>query len=289
LPAESSLPVEGCVCHVLQPKGIHKTYFDVVVGSGFEGKLPDDVDSIVIRGPGGELPIGKNSFNYNSQLRTFWLIRPGVPAPGDYTFKLVSGNSFGTATDTQSVIKEIALPDSAGLQPSSRQICACRTPTFSWPALKSPGPLYYQLQIRDSNRRYVYKTDYVKDMVSVRIPPGTLISGNTYQWRIRVADGPDWISLNNRSHTRWIAVSIAQQLERCDYDYKVPPVLDDGWQTSSLRQEGIHVDGTTAMMDEILADDLPNIHSVLLIKNGKLVLEEYFNGYCRPSDWLCFK
>ena len=77
LPAESSIPIEGSVCHVLQPEGSHKTYFDVVVGSGFAGKLPDDVDSIITTGPDGELPIGENSFNYNSQLRNFWLIRSG--------------------------------------------------------------------------------------------------------------------------------------------------------------------------------------------------------------------
>jgi len=55
--------------------------------------------------------------------------------------------------------------------------------------------------------------------------------------------------------------------------------LADGWDVSSLSIEGVDTNKITAMMNNILADGLPNIHSVLLIKNGRLVLEEYFNGY----------
>jgi len=118
-------------------------------------------------------------------------------------------------------------------------------------------------------------------MLSIRIPPDILKPGMAYQWRVRVADGPYWITLNNRSQSRWITFSTAQQLKPCEYSYQAPSKLNDGWDVSSLRNEGVDTNRITAMMNTILADDLPNIHSVLLIKNGKLVLEEYFNGYSR--------
>jgi len=261
--------------------GSHKTYLDVVVGRSFSGKLPDDIDAITVTGPSGDLSIGKDDFNYNPQSRAFWIVLPGFPEIGEYSFKLVSGNSLGFATDSQSSVKTIPLPDVSKFNPARYQTDHCRTPSFSWSSLNERDDLFYQLQIRDLDRRRVYGTDYVRDMVSVRLPPDILEPGKTYQWRVRVADGPNWIALNNRSQSRWITFSTAQHLKPCEYRYQVPSKINDGWDVSSLNHEGVDPDRITAMMNGILADDLPNIHSVLLVRNGKLVLEEYFNGYSR--------
>jgi len=61
LPTETSIPINGAVYHAIRPDGSHQSYFDVVVGPGFSGKLPDDVESITVEGPNGELPIGKKA------------------------------------------------------------------------------------------------------------------------------------------------------------------------------------------------------------------------------------
>jgi hypothetical protein len=45
---EKEIPIEGAVYHVHRPDGSHKTYLDVVVGRSFSGKLPDDIDSIIL-------------------------------------------------------------------------------------------------------------------------------------------------------------------------------------------------------------------------------------------------
>ena len=277
----SEIPIEGAVYHVHRPEGSHKTYLDIVVGPSFSGKLPDDIDSISVTGPNGDLSIGKNDFNYNPQSRDFWIVLPGFPEIGEYTFKLVSGNSSGSSTDTLSIVKTIPIPDISKFKPAMAQTGACRTHEFSWSPISAPGALYYQLQIRDLNRKHVYATDYVRDMFSLRIPPDTLKLGTTYQWRVRVADGPNWIALNNRSQSPWVRFSTAQQVKPCEYSYQGPSKFDDGWDVSSLSNEGVDRNKITAMMNSILADDFPNIHSVLLIKNGKLVFEEYFNGYSR--------
>jgi len=279
--AASEIPIEAAVYHVHRPGGSHKTCLDIVVGRSFSGKLPDDIDSITVIGPNGDLPIGKDDFNYNPRWKAFWIVLPGFPEIGEYSFKLVSGNSIGSAADTQSSIKTIPIPDASKFNPARVETYSCLTPVFSWSSINGAEALYYQLQIRDIHRKHVYRTDYVRDMLSIRIPPNRLIPGRTYQWRVRVADGPNWITLNNLSQSRWISFSTAQQLKPCEYRYQTPLKLDDGWEISSPSNEGVDTNKITAMMNTILADELPNIHSVLLVKNGKLILEEYFNGYSR--------
>jgi len=64
-----------------------------------------------------------------------------------------------------------------------------------------------------------------------------------------------------------------------NYIYKTPPSTGDGWQTAALSD--VHLDGEkiAGLIRDI--QDKPkyyNIHSILIIKNGKLVLEEYFAG-----------
>ena len=278
---EKQIPTEGAVYHVHRPDGSHKTYLDVVVGRSFSGQLPEDIDSITITGPKGDLSIGKNDFNYNPQWRAFWIVRPGFPETGKYIFKLTSGNSSGTATDTQSIVKTIPIPDVTRFKPAKPETDDCQTPVFSWFAINEPYALYYQLQIRDLNRRHVYTTDYVKDMSIVKIPPDILKPGMTYQWRIRAADGPDWITLNNRSQSQWVTFTRSPVTKPCNYEYTVPIKADDGWEISSLKEEGIDPGKINAVMRNILNANIRDIHSVLIVKNGKLVLEDYFYGYAR--------
>ena len=277
----SEIPIEGAVYHVHRSNGSHKTYLDIVVGRSFSGQLPDDIDSITVIGPNGDLSIGKDDFNYNPQWKAFWVVRPGFPEIGKYTFKLVSGNSFGSATDTQSAIKTIPIPDKSKFKPTKVENDSCRTPTFSYPSINEPNPLYYQLQIRDLNHKHIYRTDYVRDMSSVRIPPDILKPGMTYQWRVRVADGPDWITLNNLSQSQWVNFSRNQVIKPCNYQYEAPVKTDDGWEISSLQDEGIDPGKINELMLDILNGNIREIHSVLIIKNGRLVLEDYFYGYAR--------
>ncbi|MCP4220569.1 MAG: serine hydrolase, partial [bacterium] len=59
------------------------------------------------------------------------------------------------------------------------------------------------------------------------------------------------------------------------YTYQQPEQLEDGWQTSVLSAEGL--DGTliTQMMNRTLDGTYLSTHSTVIVKNGRLVLEEY--------------
>lgn len=75
------------------------------------------------------------------------------------------------------------------------------------------------------------------------------------------------------------------------YD-EVPQPTNDGWQTASLADVGIDPGPIGEMLAEIYHGDRPgfhhwppgqekyeNIHGILIVKDGRLVFEEYFYGY----------
>jgi CubicO group peptidase (beta-lactamase class C family) len=64
--------------------------------------------------------------------------------------------------------------------------------------------------------------------------------------------------------------------------------LDDGWPVSSLENEGISRAAIERFVQKLV--DMPmdgisssQIHSLLIARNGRLVLEEYFHGYDRDT------
>ena len=75
------------------------------------------------------------------------------------------------------------------------------------------------------------------------------------------------------------------------YAYRPPIALADGWPVSTLEKEGLDRAAITRLVQFLI--DLPmdglgahQVHSVLIARNGKLVLEEYFHGANRdePHD-----
>jgi hypothetical protein len=67
-------------------------------------------------------------------------------------------------------------------------------------------------------------------------------------------------------------------------DYSVPVKLNDGWEVASLREVGINPGKIEQITREIRNDDkFDGIHSMLIVKDGKLVHEAYFWGHQRNS------
>lgn len=62
------------------------------------------------------------------------------------------------------------------------------------------------------------------------------------------------------------------------YKYETPDQLDDGWKTESLGDAGINEKILYNLMNRIFATSEHNIHSILIIKDSRLVFEEYFEG-----------
>lgn len=277
----SYIPIQSSVNHVMEPDNSSNTEINILIEKDFKGNLPDDIESITVNGPEGKLPITKDDFIYYPQYRAFWISIPGAPSTGTYTFTVTSGSIGASATDAQTVLTEIPIPKTSTLSPAEGETLTCKSPVFSWDAVTAEPPLYYRLEINDMQNSRVYVTSYVEDMLSIRLPPDLLKVGQNYRWRVRIVDGPNWIEMNNRSNSEWRKFSVSQTISECKYRYQVPRKTTDGWETSSLAEEGIDPATINELMSHILGGNGRDIHSMLLVKNGKLVFEEYFSGYER--------
>lgn len=75
------------------------------------------------------------------------------------------------------------------------------------------------------------------------------------------------------------------------YRYTAPLQLDDGWPVATVEDVGISrakIESFVQKLIDLPMDSLstPQIHSLLIARHGKLVVEEYFHGYYRdlPHD-----
>ncbi|KAA3656765.1 MAG: class C beta-lactamase-related serine hydrolase [Calditrichaeota bacterium] len=62
------------------------------------------------------------------------------------------------------------------------------------------------------------------------------------------------------------------------YNFTIPEETGDGWTVASLTEVGIDEGPLTNLMTRLDETNEHNIHSLLIIKNGKLVFEKYFTG-----------
>lgn len=67
------------------------------------------------------------------------------------------------------------------------------------------------------------------------------------------------------------------------YSYRQPQSLDDGLPVGNIAQSGLDIGLLNEMMRRIIAGVYPNVHSILIVKEGKLVFEEYFYDYTADS------
>ena len=67
------------------------------------------------------------------------------------------------------------------------------------------------------------------------------------------------------------------------YRYAPPPDLHDGLSTGNLNGTGLDPALLSAMVERIVRGVYPNVHGILIIKDHKLVFEEYFYEYTRDS------
>jgi CubicO group peptidase (beta-lactamase class C family) len=68
-----------------------------------------------------------------------------------------------------------------------------------------------------------------------------------------------------------------------NYRYQIPESLHDGLTVGDIKETVLDTSLLGSMMKKIIADVYPNVHSILIIKDDKLVFEEYFYEYTRDS------
>ncbi|KPK87593.1 MAG: hypothetical protein AMS27_02070 [Bacteroides sp. SM23_62_1] len=63
------------------------------------------------------------------------------------------------------------------------------------------------------------------------------------------------------------------------YKYQIPEQTNDGWEVSSLSEVGMNVSVIEELTENIINNQYKGIHSMLIVRNGFLVFEEYFKDY----------
>lgn len=73
--------------------------------------------------------------------------------------------------------------------------------------------------------------------------------------------------------------SINDPADSNDYIYVIPEETGDSWETASLSSAGINTGILEGLINDINSNVYREVHSVVIVKDNKLVFEEYFPGY----------
>ena len=68
---------------------------------------------------------------------------------------------------------------------------------------------------------------------------------------------------------------------KISYSYKVPEQVDDGLETASIYRYTSDSSSFTRLMNEVIGQEYGRIKSLLILKDNKLLVEEYFYAYER--------
>ena len=165
-----NIPIQGAITHVHEPDDSSITIIDIVIGNEFKGALPDEVDTITVTGPKGDLSIEKDDFNYYPQIRDFWIRIPGTPETGTYTFTVTSGHRRGSTKDIQSDLRNLPIPDTGTCSPAEGEAITMKSPHFSWGGVDAEIPLFYRIDVMDMEDNYIFISSYINLFFS--LPPG---------------------------------------------------------------------------------------------------------------------
>ncbi|BBO67792.1 hypothetical protein DSCA_17220 [Desulfosarcina alkanivorans] len=271
-----SIPVSGGVEHVSGPNGLSSTWVSFIVEGDDAASLPEGIETVSVSVNGERLPLSRSSFTYFPGRRLFWASMPGAPEIGDYEIRVTGNHRTGVTTDRLSTIFSIDPPRPDTGSPDATVPCTTNRPRFAWRAAKAGAPMVYRLEIAPAGGRPLYRSGDVRDMLAVTLPDGVLEPGKPYRWRVRASDSDKWREVQNRSQTPWIDFTTA---ERFVYEYHLPTTYGDGLAVGDLLKADMNPGPVFALCERIINREVENLHSLLLVKDGKLVFEEYFYGY----------
>lgn len=99
-----------------------------------------------------------------------------------------------------------------------------------------------------------------------------------------VKEVADFFPRQTRAVPPDVAALLVPRDARTPYRYQVPVRLGDGLEVGPAADAGLSVATLERLVYSIVSEKYPNVHSVLLWRGGRLVLEEYFYGYNRDRE-----
>ena len=94
----------------------------------------------------------------------------------------------------------------------------------------------------------------------------------------------DYFKINVITITLLLFICVNLYAQQKTYTYQQPELTEDGWKTNSLNTHGYDVKIIKHLFDELLYAKAHKIHSMLVVKNDELLLEEYFDDYNKNTQ-----
>jgi protocatechuate 3,4-dioxygenase beta subunit len=204
---QSSMAITPLVENQHAADGNYYTNLDITIENAFIGALPEEISAITVNGPNGEVIATKDDFTYDPGFRSFTHRRTGQPALGVYYFTVTGNGATAVGGDLQTVNRNLPVLDKNAVTYTRGP-----SPTFSWPALDyNECPLYYRLVINDLAGNRVYGSTRVLGMLSHAVPAGTLQTGQSYRFELRVSDSSSGVQTQNISRSGWATFTVMEQ------------------------------------------------------------------------------
>lgn len=90
-----------------------------------------------------------------------------------------------------------------------------------------------------------------------------------------------YIKRGGRDYHTWYPRQPKYRYHRYTYKRTLSPKLNDGIVIGSFGSSGLNKKDIQEMVDKVVDESYPDIHSILLFRDNKLILEEYFYEYNR--------
>jgi CubicO group peptidase (beta-lactamase class C family) len=105
---------------------------------------------------------------------------------------------------------------------------------------------------------------------------GELFAATTGSWYTLV------LERNNQEFRRFSQPRLTEAgAVRREYSYRLPLEREGGWPVSTLSSEAIDEGQIESLVESVLRGEQGRPEAILIARNGKLVLEEYFYGFSR--------
>ena len=141
------------------------------------------------------------------------------------------------------------------------------------------GRRFRKLNVRASAARFEFVNRYHRIVMTGRL------SGKGTQLALRI-DGFDKPMVATREGRARAPGYHARTSTTATYEYRAPPDLGDGWPVATLTDADMALAPLRSLMDSVIRAEprgwrSPYLYGLLIARDGRIVLEEYFHGHER--------
>ncbi|MDB4889849.1 MAG: nylB, partial [Gemmatimonadetes bacterium] len=234
---------------------------------GFEATADQAGDSVVMRLAGGQGTV--RLWVGGATPEGFWIQPEGFGAPYATPLHFRAAGMAMWRAEVVPLDEKFPLYLNVTRAPDGVLRGVFRNPAVNWPG-----------------RAGWYRVEHDGDNVSFIVPrTGKVQYRQTYDSGQR-AIGFDFggpVVLHPRTLEQAVGL-VSRSPSLPPYEYRRPADLSDGWRVADPRTAGVDEGALQTIVRNIIAadplnDSLPRLHSLLVARRGRLVLDEYFMGY----------